>query len=96
MEVSKFLKVLANSKRLAAFEYIAKTCCNCDVTKGLENGNCVTSLVKTLKLPQPTVSNYVKSLLKSGLITKQRRGKNIYLYANSQASEIIKSIKKIE
>jgi DNA-binding transcriptional ArsR family regulator len=95
MEVTKFLKVLSNPGRLEVFKSIASTCCECDESKGLENGNCVTNISKKLGLPQPTVSNYVKALLKSGLVTKKRKGKNIYFYAADGVKETIKLIENI-
>lgn len=95
MEVVKFLKALSNKGRLDVFKYIAKTCCICDESKGLSNGNCVTSISKALDMPQPTVSNYIKSLLKSGLLTSKRRGKNIYFYARENSEVILKLIENL-
>lgn len=95
MEVVKFLKALSNKGRLEVFKYISQTCCECDESKGLENGNCVTSISKALNIPQPTVSNYIKSLLKSGLITNKRKGKNIYFYAKDKSEEILKLIEEL-
>lgn len=95
MEVSSFLKVLSNKGRMAVFNYIANTCCDCDENKGLKNGNCVTSISKALSLPQPTVSNYVKELIKGGLITSKRKGKNIYFYAIDGVKTAIKQIELI-
>ena len=95
MEIVKFLKVLSNPGRLEVFRHIACTCCNCDENKGLENGNCITSISKALKMPQPTTSNYVKSLVKSGLLTKKRKGKNIFFFAVDGSVEVIKLIEEI-
>lgn len=95
MEVTKFLKVLSNPGRLEVFKSIASTCCDCDENRGLANGNCVTSISKKLNLPQPTVSNYVKALLKSGLVTKKRKGKNIYFYSSDGVREALKLIENL-
>ncbi len=78
--ISKIFKVLSNPTRLSIFMEIVDSQCDCDLNTDSVSGNCVTMISKKLDIPQPTVSNHVKELIKTGLVQTKRKGKNVFLF----------------
>lgn len=71
--------VLSNPLRFKIFVKILKEGCDCDINtqKGF-TGNCVTSIVKDMNLPQSTVSTYIKDLRDANLIECKKNGKFVH------------------
>lgn len=66
--------------------------CDCDLdTQQGYTGNCVTGVMEELKLPQSTVSTYVKELEKGGLIECQKNGKYVYCRPKKEGLIVLKS-----
>ncbi len=90
--VSRYMDLLGNPLRLSIFLKILAEGCDCDLdtAKGY-TGNCVTGVVKDLKLPQSTVSSYIDDLRQGGLIECKKNGKFVYCKPNKEALVSIKS-----
>lgn len=84
---------LGNPLKFKIFLKIAKEGCDCDLDHqaGYE-GNCVSAIVKDLKIPQSTASTYIKDLKKSGLIVCKKNGKYLYCQPNLDTFKNIKSL----
>lgn len=90
-DLYKAFDALSHPLRYEIYITILEEACECDLDKKNEEyGNCVNSISKKLKVPQPTVSNHVKELINVGLIAPTRRGKNIYLFGTSMLANQIK------
>lgn len=87
-DLYKCFRVLANQVRFKIFIEILEEACECNLDEqGYVWGNCVTGIADKLQLGQPTVSNHVKELLSCGLVTSQKKGKNVYLFGNPEVAE---------
>lgn len=77
--VQQAFDVLGNPLRFAIFTKIAEQGCDCDLDgqKGF-SGNCVSGIMRELKIPQPTASSYIKDLANWGLIECKKNGKFVY------------------
>ncbi|MBI3955782.1 winged helix-turn-helix transcriptional regulator [Candidatus Gottesmanbacteria bacterium] len=77
--VQQAFDLLGNPLRFAIFMKIAREGCDCDLDsqKGY-SGNCVTGVMKDLKIPQSTASSYIKDLENGGLIECKKNGKFLY------------------
>lgn len=78
-EISRAFELLGNPLRFKIFLMILKEGCDCDIkTQTGYTGNCVSGIMKKLKLPQSTVSTYIKDLKSAQLIECEKRGKFFY------------------
>lgn len=67
--VQNAFDLLGNPIRFQIFLKIAREGCDCDIDSQTGfTGNCVTGVMKELKLPQSTVSSYLKDLENWNLI----------------------------
>jgi DNA-binding transcriptional ArsR family regulator len=80
--LSKALRALANSNRLAIFERIHDDglCCRTD-----RKGNTVCAIAGDFHLALSTVSHHLKELRAAGLITCERRGQQVLCGINHAA-----------
>ena len=91
--VSRSMDLLGNPLRLQIFLKILQEGCDCDINtqKGF-SGNCVSGVMDDLKLPQSTVSSYIKDLEDGGLIECKKNGKFVYCRPNKEALVALKSL----
>src|SRR3989304_3223334 len=76
------LKALANDNRLAIFEYLRRH----EVSiLGAESCPSVGEIPAEFVLTLSTLSHHLKELYRSGLITCERRGKNVFCVVNQEA-----------
>lgn len=71
-EINKFGKSMGNEARYRIFEAL------------LKGEKTVTEIVEIVKLSQPAVSQHLKTLKASDLVTDERRGQEVYYSANSK------------
>ena len=91
-KINKSFELLGNPLRLKIFLKILSEGCDCDInTQSGYNGNCVTGIMKYLKLPQSTVSSYIKDLQKGGIIECTKNGKYLYCRPNKETMIALKS-----
>jgi DNA-binding transcriptional ArsR family regulator len=84
--ISEYYKALANPIRLAVFVHIAKA------SEGFapmspKKESCVTEISKTLKIPQPTISNHLKILKQAGLVKSLDVNTHCYQYVTKEAAK---------
>lgn len=90
--VGRSFELLGNPLRLKIFLKILSEGCDCDLSaqEGF-TGNCVSSVMKDLDLPQSTVSTYIKDLADAGLVECQKKGKFLYCRPSREALVNLKS-----
>lgn len=90
--VQEAFDILGNPLRFQIFlKVLQKGCdCNLDDQSGYK-GNCVSAIMKDLKLPQSTVSSYLKDLENWQLITCQKNGKYLYCKPKKDTLVLLKS-----
>ena len=90
--VGRAFELLGNPLRLQIFLKILAEGCDCDFgdRKGFA-GNCVTSIVKNLKIPQSTVSTYIRDLVNGGLVECSRKGRYVYCRPSREMLVSLKS-----
>jgi ArsR family transcriptional regulator len=88
--VAAVLKALSNPHRLQILVRLAKLCTTgaacCEAGSA---DRCVGEVAKGLGVSPSTVSHHLKELRSSGLITMERRGRNIECSVNGEALEEI-------
>jgi DNA-binding transcriptional ArsR family regulator len=91
-KVGRAFELLGNPLRLTIFLKILSEGCDCDLDQqeGFA-GNCVSSVMKDLNLPQSTVSTYLKDLADGGLIECRKKGKFLYCRPSRQGLIAMKS-----
>ncbi len=91
--VQQAFDLLGNPLRFAIFMKIAEQGCDCDLDsqKGY-SGNCVTGVMKDLKIPQSTASSYIKDLENWGLIECKKNGKFLYCKPKKETLITMKSV----
>ena len=91
-KISKAFELLANPLRLSIFLKILSEGCDCDIDQqtGL-HGNCVSSIMKELRLPQSTASSYIKDLENGGLIECKKNGRFLYCRPKRETLIMMKS-----
>lgn len=90
--VQNAFDVLGNPIRFQIFLKILQEGCDCDLdTQRGYTGNCVSAVMKNLKLPQSTVSSYLKDLENWGLIECKKNGKYLYCKPKKETLTTIKS-----
>lgn len=84
--------LLGNPLRFQIFLKIAEQGCDCDLDsqKGY-TGNCVTGVMRELKIPQSTASSYLKDLENWGLIECKKNGKFVYCRPKRETLVAMKS-----
>lgn len=90
--VQNAFDLLGNPLRFSIFLKIAEQGCDCDLDsqKGY-SGNCVTGVMKGLKIPQSTASSYIKDLENWGLIECKKNGKFVYCRPRKDTLIVMKS-----
>ena len=90
--VQNAFDLLGNPLRFQIFLKILKEGCDCNLEtqEGLK-GNCVSGVMQDLKLPQSTVSSYIKDLENWGLIECQKNGKYLYCKPKKETLLALKS-----
>lgn len=86
--LATYYKALANPVRLAVFLHIAKESAG-SAPALPKKESCVTEISKTLKIPQPTVSNHLRVLKEAGLVKSVDVDTHCYQYVTKNASEIL-------
>lgn len=86
--IVQYYKALANPVRLRIFLHVAEE------SEGFapdspKKESCVTGISKSMKVPQPTVSNHLKVLEKAGLIKSVQVGTHSYQYVTKDASKAL-------
>ena len=73
------------SEKLIIFDLQAKLCQTLGQTVRLriinllkDGPQCVTSIAEKIEVPQPTVSRHLTVLRSSGILTRQRRGQEVF------------------
>lgn len=91
-KVGRAFELLGNPLRLKIFLKVLSEGCDCDLDaqEGFA-GNCVSSVMKDLDLPQSTVSTYLKDLAEGGLIECRKKGKFLYCRPSRQGLIAMKS-----
>ncbi len=91
-QINRAFELLGNPLRLKIFLKILSEGCDCDINnqEGY-TGNCVSGIVKDLKLPQSTASTYIKDLSDAKLIECKKNGKFLYCRPNKKTLTNIKS-----
>jgi len=60
------------------------------VDRVLDGGRCVHELVAELELPQPLISQHLRTLREAGLVTGVRRGREVaYVLADAHVAHIV-------
>lgn len=91
-KINKAFELLGNPLRMKIFLKILQEGCNCDInSQSGYTGNCVTGIMKDLKLPQSTVSSYLKDLQNAGIIECAKNGKYLYCRPNKETMIALKS-----
>jgi DNA-binding transcriptional ArsR family regulator len=86
LKLAEIMEVLGNPLRMQIYLSVLKAGCNCDIKEQSgETGNCIKSIMKELKLPQSTVSTYVKDLERVGLVESYKKGKFLYCAPSKKA-----------
>lgn len=90
--VQQACDVLGNPLRFRIFLRIVQEGCDCDLDsqKGF-SGNCVSGIVKELRIPQSTASIYLDDLRRAGLIECKRNGKFVYCKPKKETLLAMKS-----
>lgn len=84
--IARYYGALANPVRLEIFLHVAEE------SEGFapaapKKESCVTEISKTLRIPQPTVSNHLRVLEEVGLIKAVRVGTRCYQYVTKRAAQ---------
>jgi len=91
-KINRAFELLGNPLRLKIFLKILSEGCDCDInSQSGYTGNCVTGIMKDLKLPQSTVSTYIKDLQNAKIIDCSKNGKYLYCRPNKEAIVNLKS-----
>lgn len=91
-KINKAFELLGNPLRLKIFLKILSEGCDCDInSQSGYTGNCVTGIMKDLKLPQSTVSSYIKDLQDAKIIDCSKNGKFLYCRPNKETMINLKS-----
>jgi DNA-binding transcriptional ArsR family regulator len=84
--IAQYYRALANPVRLGIFLRVAEE------SEGFapdskKKESCVTGISKSMKIPQPTVSNHLRMLEKVGLIKSVRVGTHAYQYVTKHSAQ---------
>ena len=91
--VQQAFDMLGNPLRFAIFMNIAREGCDCDLeSQQGYAGNCVTGIMRELKIPQSTESSYINDLVSWGLIECKKNGKFLYCKPKKETLIAMKSV----
>lgn len=91
-KVNRAFELLGNPLRMQIFLKILSEGCDCDIdTQRGFSGNCVIGIMKDLRLPQSTVSSYIKDLQEGELIECKKNGKYVYCRPRRDMFILLKS-----
>lgn len=91
-KINRAFEQLGNPLRMKIFLRILSQGCDCDInSQSGYTGNCVTGIMKDLKLPQSTVSSYIKDLQDAQIIDCSKNGKYLYCRPNKETMIALKS-----
>jgi len=91
-KINRAFELLGNPLHLKIFLRILSEGCDCDInSQSGYTGNCVTGIMKDLKLPQSTVSSYIKDLQDAEIIDCSKNGKYLYCRPNKDTMIALKS-----
>lgn len=86
-QLATYYKALSNPVRLSVFVHVA------DHSEGFapkfKKDTCVCEISRALGIPQPTASNHLKALEKSGLIKSIKVGTRCYQYVTKDAASYL-------
>lgn len=86
-KLASYYKVLSNPVRLAVFRHVA------DHSEGFapkfKKESCVCETARAVGIPQPTASNHLRTLEKSGLIKSVKVGTRSYQYVTKDAAQYL-------
>lgn len=92
LKISKAFELLGNPLRMKIFLKILSEGCDCDInSQSGYTGNCVSGIMKDLRLPQSTASTYIKDLESAGIIDCNKNGKYLYCRPNKETMITLKS-----
>lgn len=91
-QLTRSFEVLGNPLRFQIFLTILSEGCDCDFeVEGTVEKNCVKGIMRALKLPQSTVSMYIKDLVDAGLVETRKVGRVVYSRPNRKGLIQLKS-----
>lgn len=91
-KIIRAFELMGNPLRMKIFLKILNEGCDCDISKQEGyTGNCVTGIMKDLRMPQSTVSTYMRELEQGGLIECRKNGKFVYCRPKKDMLTNIKS-----
>ena len=91
-KTSRAFELLGNPLRFRIYLKVLSEGCDCDFSdkQGIA-GNCVSSIMRDLNLPQSTVSTYLKDLAEGGLIECRKQGRYLYCRPDRGMLMLLKS-----
>ena len=90
--VQRAMELLGNPIRQKIFLRLIAEGCDCDIENQTGySGNCVKGIMKELKLPQSTVSTYIKDLIDGEVIECSKNGKYVYCRPKKETLIALKS-----
>ena len=96
-EIAVALKALSNPNRLRIYMRLFDFCCHRVAMAEQEEGACVSELGAGLEISPSTLSHHIKELRIAGLLTQQRKGKEIYCCIDeNKHNKIIDFFKKMK
>lgn len=92
VELSAMFKALSNPNRLLIFQRLLG-CCELGTVCSPEdiNGYCVGELGEDISVAPSTLSHHIKELQHAGLITTQRKGKNVECFIDPAKVQTLKT-----
>lgn len=84
-DVVEYFKALSNPVRLDIFLYVVNQSDGKSLLKPSKE-SCVTEIARALGIPQPTVSNHLRVLKKSGLVKSNDVDTHCYQYVTKDAA----------
>lgn len=91
-KINRAFELLGNPLRMQIFLKVLNEGCDCNIkTQKGYTGNCVSGIVKELRIPQSTASTYLKDLEEGELIECEKNGKFVYCRPNKKMLTALKS-----
>ncbi|NDV27548.1 helix-turn-helix transcriptional regulator [Desulfovibrio sp. JC010] len=89
--VAAMFKALSNPYRLRIYKALIEHYTDGPVEETMEeDANCQREFSTLLELAPSTVSHHFKELRQAGLIHKERKGKNVLFWVDTEAVELMK------
>lgn len=89
-DIVHYYKALSNPVRLEVFLHVARES-EGFAPESPKKESCVTEISKSLRIPQPTVSNHLRVLKEAGLVKSIDVGTHCYQYVTKQAAQALLS-----